>query len=357
MFSVKGGDTVQAVKTADELKKIGVTTEVFRACDTIPYDKFDLLHFFNIIRPADHLYHIRKSKKPYVISTIYLQYDSFDRHGRGKLHRTLFGLLGESRSEHLKNLYRFIKKQDRFISKEYLLGHKRAMKKILKGASIILPNSHSEYTRIVRDMNYKGEYHVVPNGVDGNIFTEIPKNIVREDKIICVAQIFGMKNQHALIVASEKLNVPLEIIGNPPPNHTGYYDYCKKMSGKNVKFYSFLPQEELVEHYAGAKVHALPSWFETTGLSTLEAGAMDCNLVVGSGGDTKDYFKDFAWFCEPDDQESIEKALSQALAAPNTNTMRKTVLEKYTWKRAAEATYEAYQKVLSGASVLKKEID
>lgn len=347
MFSITGGDTVQAVKTAEELKQFGVTVEVFRACDTIPYEKFDLLHFFNIIRPADHIYHIQKSKKPYVISTIYLQYNTFDQHGRGKFHRTLFSLLGESRSEHFKNLYRFLKKQDQFISKEYLLGHKRAMKKILNGASMILPNSFSEYKRIVRDMAYQGKYMVVPNGVDSNIFTNIPKNIPREEKIICVAQIFGMKNQHALIKAGAKLDVPVEIIGNPPPNHADYYNYCKKISGKKVKFYSFLPQEELVKHYAGAKVHALPSWFETTGLSTLEAGAMNCNLVVGTGGDTRDYFEDFAWFAEPDDQDSIEKAIGNALASPNTNTMRETVLTKYTWKKAAEVTHKAYTEVLN----------
>jgi glycosyltransferase involved in cell wall biosynthesis len=135
-------------------------------------------------------------------------------------------------------------------------------------------------------------------------------------------------------------------VGNPPPNHTEYYNYCKKIADKNVTFTSFLPQQKLIEHYAASKVHALPSWFETTGLSSLEAAAMGCNLVVSPNGDTRDYFEGHAWFGSPEDPLSIDKAIEDALNSPSNMEFRDIVLEKYTWKKAAEATRIAYEHVL-----------
>ena len=347
LFKIRGGDTTQVLKTAAELKKLGVHTQIFLASQKVPYEKFDLLHFFNIIRPADHLYHIRKSNKPYAVSTIYLDYAEFDRKGRAPLTRNLFRLLGKSKSEYIKNLYRFVKNQDRLVSPEYLLGHKRAINKVLNGASLILPNSESEFNRLSRDFEFKGDFMVVPNGIDRGIFNEIPENIHRQEKVICVAQIYGMKNQHSLIQVCNKLGVSLDIIGEAPPNHKNYKEYCRKIAGRNVTFYGHMPQRELIDHYASAKVHALPSWSETTGLSSLEAGAMGCNLVVGEGGDTRAYFEDLAWFCEAYNLESIEKAVLMALNEPVKYDLSEIILNRYTWQKAAEATCKAYERILN----------
>ena len=348
LYTVPGGDTIQMVKTAEELNKLGVKADVFLAAENIDYDKYDLLHFFNITRPADHLMHIRRSKKPYVVSTVYLDYTDFDRNGRSLFHRAFFRALGKYRSEYLKNLYRYSRRQDRMVSPGYLAGHRRAMVKILNGVSLILPNSESEYRRVVADTGFTGQYAVIPNGIDTDSFSRIPVSVRRERKVVCVAQVYGMKNQHLLIHACRKLNVPLEIIGKAPPNHTRYYEQCRRIAGSQVRFYDYMPQQELLIHYAGAKVHALPSWFETTGLTSLEAGAMGCNLVVGKGGDTYDYFKDLAWYCSAGDRESIETALENALGEENDSRLREHILLEFTWNKAAEKTKEAYIKALNG---------
>jgi len=347
LFAVTGGDTTQVVKTAEELNKLGVKADIFLATDRIDYAAYDLLHFFNLTRPADHLIHIRRSKKPYVISTIYLDYTAFDRNGREYFLRALFSALGKYRSEYLKNLYRYTRAQDKMASLEYLKGHRRAMLRILSGAAMILPNSESEYRRIVSDTGYSGKYAVVPNGIDLSIFSQVPPAVARENAVLCVAQVYGMKNQHLLIHSCRKLNVPLKIIGKAPPNHTRYYEYCRKIAGDGVSFHDFMPQQDLIKHYAGAKVHALPSWFETTGLTSLEAGAMGCNLVVGKGGDTYDYLKDFVWYCDAHDQASIESSLETALAHENDFKLRDLILSEYTWNKAAEKTRAAYLQALN----------
>jgi glycosyltransferase involved in cell wall biosynthesis len=346
MYSTYGGDTVQVENTAKELRKLGVAADIFRADATIRYENYDLLHFFNIIRPADHLSHAIKSGKPYLISTIYLDYRGFDQNARGKAYQLLFKTAGVSGAEYIKKIFRFIRRQDKLISPEYLFGHNRTIKKLLAGAAMILPNSASEERRVRNDFGYRGHSSVIPNGVDKEVFGAIPKNVNRENKVICVAQIFGMKNQHAVIKACSRLKIPLDIIGKPPPNHSRYYNFCKSIAGSSVRFLDFVPQKELPSFYAAAKVHALPSWYETTGLSSLEAGSMGCNLVVSSCGDTSDYFAGVAEFCEPDNQQSIDEAIAKALQKPEAIHLREHIMKNYTWENAAATTLAAYQKVM-----------
>jgi hypothetical protein len=61
------------------------------------------------------------------------------------------------------------------------------MLRVLKGASMLLPNSKSEYLRLNRDTGREFPFHVVPNGVDKEIFSGTSKDIVRQKKVISVA--------------------------------------------------------------------------------------------------------------------------------------------------------------------------
>jgi glycosyltransferase involved in cell wall biosynthesis len=346
LFKVKGGDTTQISKTSDELNKLGVQTDIKLANENINYQDYDLLHFFNLIRPADHLYHIRKSGKPYVLSTIYLDYTEFDRKGRSFFYRNLFRTLGKHPSELLKNCYRYYKNQDELVTYSYLKGHLKAMKLVARDAALMLPNSHTEYERVLNDIGIEKDYVVVPNGIDPGIFGKIPAGIPRKGTVCCVGQIYGMKNQLKLIKACSELKVPLKLIGKSPPNHKKYYRQCHQIKNSTAEFVEFMPQTELLKFYAESRVHALPSWFETTGLSSLEAGAMGCNLVVGEGGDTREYFDGYASFCDAADLKSIRLALEEALDKPTTSELADVIREKYTWRKAAERTLEAYEKAL-----------
>jgi hypothetical protein len=46
---------VQAVQTARHLQALGVVADVKLSNEVIDYNQYDLLHFFNIIRPADFI--------------------------------------------------------------------------------------------------------------------------------------------------------------------------------------------------------------------------------------------------------------------------------------------------------------
>src|SRR6185437_8923134 len=152
---------------------------------------------------------------------------------------------------------------------------------------MILPNSESEYRRLMQNYPCKVNYIVVPNGINPGLF-EYNNSAKKDDcLVICAARIEGIKNQLNLIRALNNTRFRLLIIGAFAPNHTDYYHECKTIAAGNVTFIDHISQQDLVKYYKRAKVHVLPSWFETTGLSSIEAAAMGCNIVITEKGDTR----------------------------------------------------------------------
>jgi len=346
LFSVPGGDTVQIQGTAASLIDFGVQVDIKLTTDTIDYSRYDIIHFFNVIRPADILPHIKASGKPYVISSIFVDYTEYEQKMRGGINGFLARMLGRNASEYWKAMARVFLNCERINSWEYVVkGHKASVQKILKGAKLILPNSVSEYNRLVDIYGVANQAAVIPNAVDEKVFT--PTILPQKPKqVLCAARIEGRKNQLNLIKALNGTDVELVIIGDAAPNHIEYYNACKQAAGSNVKFISSLKQSELLQYYATSKVHVLPSWFETTGLSSLEAAVMGCNIVITDKGDTREYFGDNAFYCQPDDINSIRQSVLTALASPNNKVLQSRILDNYTWHMAASKTLEAYKKAL-----------
>ena len=129
-------------------------------------------------------------------------------------------------------------------------------------------------------------------------------------------------------------------------NQKTYVNACKAEAGETIEFVPFLSQTELTNYYKRAKVHVLPSWFETAGLVTMEAAAMGCNVVIADKGDVREYFGDLAYYCNPESSQSIADAITKAMSEPVNPALKKHVLENYTWGKAAEQTLSAYKMVL-----------
>ena len=348
MHNLPGGDTVQMQETARALSALGVEVELFASSDAIDYGRFDLLHFFNIIRPADILVHQQRSGLPSVISTIFVEYHEYDRTMRGGLSGKLARVLGPHQMEYLKAVGRHWRNGEKIQSAEYWrIGQAAAIRKAASNAAMLLPNSHSEYQRFRAAFGADVPYKVVTNAIDPERFGVAPSVEREANRVLCVGKIEGIKNQLNLIRAVKDLPVPLVLVGKPVPNQPEYLARCNQEAGSNVRFVDHMPQDELVNEYARAAVHVLPSWFETTGLSSLEAAALGCRLVISNRGDAPEYFQDYAHMCEPDKVASIRTAIQQALAAPANNELREKVLAEHTWAIAAAQTLEAYKNVLS----------
>jgi glycosyltransferase involved in cell wall biosynthesis len=343
LYSVPGGDTIQAMETARHLTGMGVTAEIRLSNETIAYADYDLLHFFNIIRPADILYHSKKAAKPFVVSTILVNYSEYDKHHR-KGPGMLFSYLSSDTIEYIKTMARWVLGRDHLSSMDYIWkGQRKSIMEILQQATFILPNSESEYKRVMQ--MYPGEiaYTVIPNGINATRFNYNETLQKDEQLVLCVARIEGIKNQLNLIKALNNTRFKVLLIGNHSPSQSAYYNQCRNIAADNIQFIEHLPQDELVKYYQQAKIHVLPSWFETTGLSSVEAAVMGCNIVITDKGDTREYFENDAFYCDPAAPESILAAVEKASTAGFNQHLREKILDKYTWAKAAIQTLKAYQ--------------
>ena len=347
LYTAFGGDSVQVIRTAEYLRKLGVEVRIHLAHETIDYSPYDLVHFFNIIRPADILGHLKQSGLPAVISPVFVDYREYDRYHRKGLLGTLSRLLPADTIEYLKALARMVKNGEKINSYQYLLkGHRRSVQYLIRQAKCLLPNSESEYQRLFNTYKTSQHYAVVPYAVDTNTFAYTPQEKEQREGVICMAQIEGRKNQLNLIRAINDTDLKLKIIGKPTPNSQGYYEQCQKEAGSNIEFVGYVPQEQLPDYYRQAKVHVLASWFETAGLSSLEAATMGCSIVISDKGDTRDYFKDFARYCDPASPQSIREQVVAAYHAPADTSFKEYIAEHYTWEKTAAYTLEAYETVL-----------
>jgi hypothetical protein len=94
----------------------------------------------------------------------------------------------------------------------------------------------------------------------------------------------------------------------------------------------------------------MPSFFETTGLVSLEATLSGCNVVAGNRGYAREYFGDQVWWCDPSQIDTIRQAIIAAYKAPFRTELRERILRQYTWEHTAQQTYDAYKDLLAGKS-------
>jgi glycosyltransferase involved in cell wall biosynthesis len=345
LYTVPGGDTVQIEETARHLQDINVKARIFLSNQKINYSEFDLLHFFNLTRPADILHHTHKSKTPYVITPILVDYAEYDaKHRRGFSGQILRSFTSP---EYAKAIARWLLFQDHIPAKTYLWkGHRKAIQEVLLESKMVLPNSIDEGKQLQSFYPSSTPHSVIPNGINEHLFykdTAIEKD---ERLIVCAARIEGLKNQLSLIKALNHTQFRLLLVGDPAPNHKSYYKQCRKAAASNIEFTGRLDQQQLGDVFRKAKVHVLPSWFETCGLSSLEAAASGCNVVVTEKGFTSSYFGREAFYCDPGNAESIYAAVQMAANSDNSKQLLHNIATKFTWRQTALKTKEAYKTCL-----------
>ncbi len=347
LYVLPGGDTIQIINTAKYLQQLNVAVDIKLADEKINYKKYDLFHFFNLIRPADILHHIYKTPKPFVVTPLLIDYSEYDRQYRKGFSGKIFRFLSSDNIEYIKTIARWMKGQQKLSGYLYLFkGQSKSIKTIIKKTALMLPNSEMEYRQLEQLYSLSTAYCVIPNGIDKNIFMPSNRNSKDDHMVLCVARIEGLKNQLNLIKALNNSVYKLFIIGNPAANQLNYYKKCKNIAAKNIHFVNHLSHEKLIEYYQTAKVHILPSWFETCGLSTLEAAAMGCNIVVTNRGYTKEYFKENAFYCDPASPSSILEKINAASNTPACEVFQQKILNDFTWQNAALKTFNAYKKII-----------
>jgi glycosyltransferase involved in cell wall biosynthesis len=161
-----------------------------------------------------------------------------------------------------------------------------------------------------------------------------------------VGRIEPHKNQLALIRALAGTGIGLKIVGPVHPHHADYLKVCQQAADSDVEFVGIVALTKLVELYQRTEVHAMPSWFESTGLSSLEASLCGAAVVSTDRGYVRDYFGTDVHYADPASLASIRAAVLRALEVGHSAALRERILENFTLQHAARETLAAYERAL-----------
>lgn len=338
---IPGGHSVQLQKTQKALQAEGVD---FQIHSTIPRDisRYDIAHIFDY--DIAKIREVRDCGLPVALSTIYWNRDYY-----------IFG----SQRAPLSSWRRRIRLSasivrsvltDSYPSKLDSISSRWQVRRICcEMADLLLPNSEMEAKALRDDLQVTTAAQVVPNAVDDSIF-QLPRdkgsNWTDRNGVIYVGRFEPHKNQLGLIQAMRASPLYLKLIGPPHPDHSDYVKRCERELANNHEIISHIDHDELACWYQRSRVHVLPSWFETTGLVSLEAALSGCNIVTTNRGYACEYFGDRALYVDHAYPRSIRSAIETAHADEPNAELQSHVRENFTWCHTARATAEGYQRLL-----------
>lgn len=340
---VPGGHVVQIERTAQALGDAGIEVVTEFSPDPAPVE-VDLVHGFGLDAADIRRWHTRRV--PVALSSIY--WDRAYRTGDGPRPgaRTLAG--------RGMRAFQFARASLRgrgplIEACLQVVDHEREMIAAFESADLLLPNARGEAASIEADLGVSTPMTPVPNGVDPASFSEPAGPFEARSYVLFVGRIEPHKNQLGLIRALKDTGLPLTIAGPDHPDHRPYAEQCRAEGAGWVTNTGRVTDDELRQLYRGARVHALPSWFETTGLVSLEAALSGCSVVSTSRGHAREYLDDLARYCDPADTGSIRGAVRQAWSAPPSPDLKRRILDHYTWDHVAAETADAYRALLGGS--------
>jgi glycosyltransferase involved in cell wall biosynthesis len=347
-----GGDTTQILATRAELLRTGIAVRLLLAdpsCAALHREiiaECDLVHCFNMLLAHQYEWMIDLAAShgiPVVLSPIFWDMEAYERRGSAiaPWKRVALAVLSSGVGTPASSVL-----SRRLKSITYNPYFRARVRAILAKCTLLLPNSTAEEVLLQERFGVHLPCRVVHNGCR-TLEGTAPRPPGAPDRyILCVGRIERRKNQLSLIRAAAGFGIPLLFLGTVNHAEESYWRVCQRAAtrfGVQIVHVDGLPWEDVWPFYVHADAHAQPSWFETPGLSSLEAAAAGCPIVCTDQGSAEEYFGAHAEYCSPRNDASIRDALGRALAAPSRREERRAfVRARYTWTIAAQETLEAY---------------
>ena len=358
----RGGDGVQVLNTKRELELLGCHVDVITGPEdrdaAAALDGADIIHCFNLLLAHQQRWLLdvpRKAGRRMVLSPIFWDTTAYERRSGAvpAWKRLLLRALCPLPLTPVRLALR-----DRLKSVAYNRVYRNELAGWLRRFDVLLPNSEAEAAQLRSMFDATAPAHVVPNACDAPPDVDARRDDRMPDRyILCVGRVERRKNQLRLVEAASVFRIPVVLIGNVNPDEPGYWRRVRDRARSlrlPLLHEPHMPHEAVWRWYRNATMHAQPSWFETPGLSSLEAVAAECPAVCTGIGSTREYFLDDAEYCLPDNVASIRQALGRAMgrrAAGGLAPAAARIRERYTWRRAGEETLAAYQAALQAAQV------
>ena len=210
--------------------------------------------------------------------------------------------------------------------------------------------------------------HVVPNGVDTDVFRPRPdpavlaKHGVDPEKpyALFVGRLTEQKGVDHFADAAARLDrgVQVVLLASAPEN-VHYAKLAREKIGALrqlrrgvVWIEAMLPREEVAAFMSGAAVHVCPSVYEPFGVVNLEAMACEAPVVATAVGGIPEVVVDgeTGFLVPPGEPEPMAARMNElvrdrGLGQRLGRTGRARVLERFTWPRIAKRTREVYEAV------------
>lgn len=161
----------------------------------------------------------------------------------------------------------------------------------------------------------KNVISVIPNTVDDIFFEheKIQQAVHPSPYLLTIATIDPRKNQHLVAYIANKLKIEYHIYGSVFDKN--YLEKILKIGGGFVKYKGLLQHgsPQMLAAIDGCSLYLLPSWWETPGISAMEAAVRNRPIIVTGIGGAREYFSDFAAYSDGVslDQRMVEQMLSR----------------------------------------------
>jgi glycosyltransferase involved in cell wall biosynthesis len=240
----------------------------------------------------------------------------------------------------------------------------------------IITVSHAMQEDLVRHGWPKSKISVVWNGVDPEYYN--PRNCKPED-VEAIRNRYGIKPDEKMVLFLGRLtwvkgvtnlvqampmvladypNTKLVILGKGEQQND-IIETANRLgiSEKVACRFEFVPERERILHYAAADACIFPSTYEPFGIVSLEAMSMEKPIIVGAQGTVG--FREQVIPTGPDQNgvhvnggnpSDIAWGIKETLSDPDRAKKwgingRRSVLQYFTWREAAEQTLRIYEAV------------
>ena len=197
---------------------------------------------------------------------------------------------------------------------------------------------------------------IVHNGVDTELFRPLPEVPKSPGRIVAlVSADLPMKGVVHLVEALAKVRTERAadlVLAGKGADSRGIRAAARKYGVEDaIHFPGRLEELELVEQYARAEVAVVPSLYEGFSFPAVQAMSCGVPLVATTGGALPEVAGDTALLVPPGDAGALASAIGRLLDDARLRDRmggrgRARVLERFTWRAAAEATVSEYLRIL-----------
>ncbi|MGJ8482151.1 glycosyltransferase [Sphingobium yanoikuyae] len=351
-----GGPSVRVPRTQQEIQKIGVDAIYCHNLNEQALSS-DIVHLFNIWTPLECVRIARKVKaagKTLIFSPIILDLSEAPLWQVDLLHVFRNAADAQDASKTMQLAHRLAKRIGN-VRSEPEPGYIDALAEVAEladGLIFLSQNEQQLFEKLTETSSHQS--FLVHNPVDAEHFTEADPSLFREaygldDYVLCLARVEHRKNQLMLAAALAGTGIQLVLAGHNVDDE--YLALINKFGDDNVLHVPRLePGSDMLRSaLAGARVFALPSWSEGAPLAALEAAAAGAPLVLSDRSGEREYFGDFARYCDPADAESIRSAILESWNdrpdVDRIEAQKAYVSQNYSWQKYVHGTIEVYQRV------------